>query len=116
MDANSPMAAITGLLVLLEVVFIMPTVGLVRLAIYRAHGLGWCIQARYGTPVRRVEDPTVELQTQTKRQAQRLRQVIQHELDHGANFNAPSIQTAVARNNAFFRPATPPPPVTSGTI
>ncbi len=66
---DGPIAALVGLLVLLEFVFVMPTVGLVRLTIHNARSPGWYLEARYVTSDGRSAESQVELQVPTKRQA-----------------------------------------------
>lgn len=92
-----------------EFILIRPTVGVFRLAIHHARSPGWYVESRYGSSLVRPNDPRVQFQTRTKRQARRLGRVLQRELRNGADFNAPAIQAAIARNKATFRPVAPPP-------
>jgi hypothetical protein len=108
-NTNNPLAVVIGLLVLLEFVFIMPTVGLVRFAVYHARSPGWCLESRYVTGDGNPQGAPVELQTGSKRQARQLRRILQHEFGRGADFNSPSVQAAIAQNQASFRPVASPP-------
>ncbi|HJP79887.1 MAG TPA: hypothetical protein VJ914_36780 [Pseudonocardiaceae bacterium] len=113
-NTNNPFAVLLGLLVLLEVVFVMPTVGLVRLAVHNIRSPGWYLEARYVTSDGRPNDSRVELQVETKRQAKRLQRMLQHEFGSGADFTSPAVQAAIAHCHATRRP-TAPPPISGGT-
>ena len=96
-------------LLVVEFILLRPTVGLVRLAVHHARSPGWYVECRYGSSLERPADPRVELQTRTKGQVKRLRRALRHEFDQGADFNAPAVQSAIASNQAIFRPANAKP-------
>ncbi len=104
---------VCGALLIVEFVLIMPTVGLIRLAVHHRRSPGWYVECRYGTVADLPTDPRIRLQTRTKRQAKRLERALEREFRNGADFNSPAIQAVIARSNAAVQPVTPP--VTKGT-
>lgn len=120
-DAKDPLLDsilnfVYGAVVIVEVIVLVPTVGLVRLAIHRIRAPGgWYVECRFGTSMDRPTDPRVELQTATRRQAKRLERALEREFRNGADFNSPAIQAAIARSGATVRPAAASG-VTRGTI
>jgi hypothetical protein len=104
-----------GAVLIVEVVLLVPTAGPIRLIIHHVRSPGWYVECRYGIALERPTDPRVELQTRTKRQAKRVKRALRREFRNGADFNSAAVQAAFARNEAVFRPTTPPPPVVSGT-
>jgi hypothetical protein len=98
------LTAIWLVLSLVEFLLVMPTVGMVRLAIHHSRSPGWCLRVMYTKVVYDgIGDYTVDFQTRKKRQAKRVSRAMRRELKRaGGNldFNTPDVQAAVGANSA----------------